>query len=583
MNIYEYDIMNCIVKEAYISQRIIAEVTNYSLGKVNEAISKLVEQRYLNEQYVLTEKAYQEIKLKKPKNAIIIAAGFGMRMVPINMEEPKGLLKIHGETLIERLIFQLHEVGIFDIDIVVGFMKEKYEYLIDKYGVNLHYNSDYALKNNIHSLRVVVDKISNTYILPCDVWAKKNPFSNQELYSWYSVSDVIDDESNVRVNRSRELVSVEKGKGGNTMIGISYLLEDKASIVRDKIKAFCNDKSYDNSFWEDALFDKTQKMIMYARVYKSDEVIEINTYEQLRELDNNSSSLESNIIALIATEMDVEVKDVKNITVLKKGMTNRSFRFSVRDKQYIMRIPGEGTDKLIDRKNEYEVYKTIKESNISDNVIYMSTDNGCKITEFWDNARVCDPFNKEDVEICMLKLRRFHEEKLKVEHTFDIYEKIDFYESLWEGNSSIFSDYLETKVKIMELKSIIESLPKESILTHVDAVPDNFLFVNNEIRLIDWEYAGMQDPHLDIAMFAIYSMYDRPHVEVLIDSYFIEGCSDEIRMKIYGYIAVCGLLWSNWCEYKRLCGFEFGEYSLKQYRYAKEYYNIFKTLIKEEC
>ena len=112
-------------------------------------------------------------------------------------------------------------------------------------------------------------------------------------------------------------------------------------------------------------------------------------------------------------------------------------------------------------------------------------------------------------------------------------------------------------------------------------MPDNFLFVDNEIRLIDWEYAGMQDPHLDIAMFAIYSMYDRDQVETLIDSYFLEGCSTEIRMKIYCYIATCGLLWSNWCEYKRFCGVEFGEYSLRQYRYAKEYYSIVMKEIAE--
>lgn len=97
---------------------------------------------------------------------------------------------------------------------------------------------------------------------------------------------------------------------------------------------------------------------------------------------------------------------------------------------------------------------------------------------------------------------------------------------------------------------------------------------NEDIRLIDWEYAGMQDPHVDIAMFCIYSMYDREHVDKLIDAYFTEGCSAEIRIKIYCYIAVCGLLWSNWCEYKRNLGVDFGEYSLRQYRYAKDYYKV---------
>lgn len=107
---------------------------------------------------------------------------------------------------------------------------------------------------------------------------------------------------------------------------------------------------------------------------------------------------------------------------------------------------------------------------------------------------------------------------------------------------------------MLELEAYLEAQPKVWTLTHIDAVPDNFLFVEKnggtEIRLIDWEYAGMQDAHVDLAMFCIYAMYDRPQVDALIDCYFTEGCPQEVRTKIYAYIAVCGLLWSNWCEYK---------------------------------
>lgn len=120
----------------------------------------------------------------------------------------------------------------------------------------------------------------------------------------------------------------------------------------------------------------------------------------------------------------------------------------------------------------------------------------------------------------------------------------------------------------------------------VEAVPDNFLFVQQdgkeEIRLIDWEYAGMQDPHVDVAMFCIYSLYNKRQVDRLIAAYFTEGCDDATRIKIYCYIAACGLLWSNWCEYKRNLGVEFGEYSLRQYRYAKEYYRIVQDELKKQ-
>ena len=98
----------------------------------------------------------------------------------------------------------------------------------------------------------------------------------------------------------------------------------------------------------------------------------------------------------------------------------------------------------------------------------------------------------------------------------------------------------------------------------------------DRIALIDWEYAGMQDTDVDLAMFIIYSMYGKEQADDLIDAYYTEGCKKEKRLKIYCYVAVCGLLWSNWCEVKYHEGVEFGEYSLRQYRYAKEYYKYVK-------
>lgn len=585
MNIQEYDIMNAILNKGYNNQRILSESTGYSLGKVNQSLAALVREGYLNKEYAPTEKAAEEIEQKKPKNAIILAAGYGLRMVPINREIPKGLIEVGGEPLLERLIRQLHEAGIRQIDVIVGFMKEQYEYLIDQYGVNLIVNRDYGEKNNLHSLKLAAHKISNTYIIPCDVWCSFNPFSPRELYSWYMVTDMVDDESDVRVNRKLELVAVDTEKSGNGMIGIAYILEQDAEKLRDRILELTRKKSYSNAFWEDALMDK-EKMMISARVVPAREVYEINTYEQLRELDEESRQLNSQILMEIAGALNCELKDIVQIEVLKKGMTNRSFQFSCRDRRYIMRVPGEGTEQLINRRQEYEVYRIIKDLKISDTICSFDPETGCKLTEYLDGARCCDGENPEDVGKCMKVLRNFHDKALKVEHTFDIFERMEFYEDLWNGEPSCYRDYQKTKEKVYELKTFIDAQPKKWILCHIDANQDNFLIQgegeNEKITLIDWEYAGMQDPDVDIAMFAIYSMYEKDKVDELIDAYYTEGCSKAVRLKIYAYIAVCGFLWSNWCEFKRHEGVEFGEYSLRQYGYAKEYYKYVKQGLEGE-
>ena len=585
MNNSKQDILNNLIKEPFINQRILAAQTGHSLGIVNRSLKELISEGYLDEEIRPTEKALREAKEKAPKNAIILAAGFGMRMVPINTETPKGLLEIKGERLIERTIRQLHEVGITEIYVVVGFMKEQYEYLIDEYGVDLIVAPDYTSKNNLHSLKTAADHLSNSYIIPCDIWCEKNPYSRNELYSWYMVSDLVDDDSTVRVNRKQELVVQKEQAGGNAMIGICYLLETEAEIVRERLEELGRDSRYDGAFWEETLYRK-DRMIVTARVVHAADAVEINTYEQLREIDSDSSQLQTDAIQVICEALGAQQDEVTNITVLKKGMTNRSFLFSCKDKKYIMRIPGEGTDQLINRRQEAAVYQTIAGRRICDEIAYINPENGYKITEYLEGARVCDAENEEDLQKCMKKLREFHGQKLRVDHSFDLFGQMEYYESLWEGTPSAYKDYEKTKAHVLQLKDYIEANAGEWVLTHIDAVPDNFLFVEEngkeEIRLIDWEYAGMQDPHVDIAMFCIYSLYKKEQVDHLIDLYFEGNCDDRTRIKIYCYIAVCGLLWSNWCEYKRKLGVEFGEYSLRQYRYAKDYYKIVQQELGEE-
>ena len=585
MNTQKQDILNNLMKEPFINQRILAAQTGHSLGIVNRSVKELISEGYLDEEIRPTEKALNEAKEKAPKNAIILAAGFGMRMVPINTETPKGLLEIKGERLIERTIRQLHEVGITEIYVVVGFMKEQYEYLIDEYGVELIVAPDYASKNNLHSLKTAAAHLSNSYIIPCDIWCEKNPYSRNELYSWYMVSDLVDDDSTVRVNRKQELVVQKEQAGGNAMIGICYLLETEAEIVRERLEELGRDSRYDGAFWEETLYRK-DRMIVTARVVHAADAVEINTYEQLREIDSDSSQLQTDAIQVICEALGAQQDEVTNITVLKKGMTNRSFLFSCKDKKYIMRIPGEGTDQLINRRQEAAVYQTIAGRKICDEIAYINPENGYKITEYLDGARVCDAEKEEDLQKCMKKLREFHGQKLRVDHSFDLFGQMEYYESLWEGTPSAYKDYEKTKAHVLQLKDYIEANAGERVLTHIDAVPDNFLFVEEngkeEIRLIDWEYAGMQDPHVDIAMFCIYSLYKKEQVDHLIDLYFEGNCDDRTRIKIYCYIAVCGLLWSNWCEYKRNLGVEFGEYSLRQYRYAKDYYKIVQQELGEE-
>lgn len=542
MNIKEIEVLKKI--KSGVSQRELAEQLSVSLGKVNQIVSKLKQEEFIDENNNITLKTRNYFKKHHPQNAVILAAGYGMRMVPINTEEPKGLLEVKGETLIERLIKQLHEVGVQDIKVVVGFMKEHYEFLIDKYNVKLVVNSHYKDWNNIYSLFLVKDDISDTYILPCDVWFEKNPFSTIEDESWYLFGEEQVPGLNWQV-KNNEKVRFNSSKG-NKMIGLAYLNEMQGKNISKLLEKSIEEKQY-TSFWEDILENK-KNFLLKGKLISDNSHAEINSYEQLLDLDSGSTHLKNDAIEIIEDILKVNKKDIHNIHTLKKGMTNRSFIFTVNNKRYIMRIPGEGTDKLIDRKEEYNVYQRVKKEPYTETILYLNPDSGYKISEFLENTRNSDANNIQDVKKSMSVLRKFHNQNYQVDHTFDLWKQIDFYESL-RKTASAYRDYEEIKDWVLKLKPFIEDNVTKWSLCHIDANYDNFLIdQNNNVFLIDWEYAGMQDPDLDIAMYAIYAGYTKEKIDQLINIYYENKVSENIRYKIYAYVAVggyCGVIGVN--------------------------------------
>ena len=255
-------------------------------------------------------------------------------------------------------------------------------------------------------------------------------------------------------------------------------------------------------------------------------------------------------------------------------MTNYSFIFSINNERYIIRVPGVNTDKIINRHQEYDVYQAIKDDEFVEPLIYIDRDKGYKISKFIENSHTVNPKDWNEINACLKRLKEFHSQSHRVEHYFDVFEHINYYESLMP-HASKYEDYKETKKNIESLEPIIENLVKDWTLCHIDAVCDNFLVTENQdVYLIDFEYAAMQDPDLDVAMFIVYSLFNRQEIDRIIDIYFEDQVTSLKRYKIYSYIAIVGLLWSNWCEAKQDKELLNSSYAQQQYNYAKTFYQI---------
>jgi CTP:phosphocholine cytidylyltransferase-like protein/thiamine kinase-like enzyme len=515
----------------------------------------------------------------KVDNAIILAAGFGSRFVPITYELPKGLIPVKGEPLLERQLRQLKEKGIKDIIIVVGYLKEKFDYLIDKFGVQLVYNHEYATKNNLASLYCVRSFLKNSYILCADNWIQENIFDSTEEKSWYSCVYKTGPTSEwcVKTDNSGRIIDVTIGGSDSwVMYGPVFLSKNFSEIFINDIEKYYRMPEKENYMWENVFIDEIKRLDLYINKQDGNNVYEFENFDELRQFDPDYSNRTPNtLIKTIENVFNITENEIVNIKNIKAGMTNKTFIFSIKDKSYIFRLPGEGTDKLINRKQEREVYMAIKNLGISDDVIYFDEKTGNKISIFYNDARNTNAQNRNDIEVSTEAMCKVHQSGINVNHSFDIAGEISRYLGLCnEKNAIRFIDNEETYNKMKDLIDIIKKLNVSKVLCHVDSNPDNIIRLGDgSVRIIDWEYAGMGDPIMDIAMYSIYSYYSKQEMDDLLKIYLQRSPDASETLRLYIYAALGGYLWAIWTEYKQSFGVEFGDYGMKMYRYAKEFYN----------
>ena len=160
-------------------------MADLGLATVNAAYKECVSQGLIDEGR-LTAKGMAELRPYAVDNAVILAAGLSSRFAPISYERPKGLLRVRGEVLIERQIEQLRAAGVRDIVVVVGYKKEAFFYLEDKYGVRIVVNRDYAERNNSSSIMLVREVLGNTYVCSSDNYFDENPFEPHVWKAYYA-------------------------------------------------------------------------------------------------------------------------------------------------------------------------------------------------------------------------------------------------------------------------------------------------------------------------------------------------------------------------------------------------------------
>ena len=256
------------------------------------------------------------------------------------------------------------------------------------------------------------------------------------------------------------------------------------------------------------------------------------------------------------------------------GLTNYNYIMDIHGTEYVVRQPGGMTDVIIDRKIEKVNNQIASEIGINSECVYFNEDNGIKISKYIENSKnigQIDPCSPENIVKVSSLIKKTHSSKKAFPNIFDWQKELYKYEEIIiEGNGDLFSDYDRLKKQLVDFTE--ENIVTVSLVPcHNDTVPENFI-VNDrgDAYLIDWEYAGMNDPSWDIASYILESRLNEEAIEFILQDYYGQRPGSEEILKIKCYMVAQDLLWSVWAMIRHYNGDDFLQYCNFRYERFKK-------------
>lgn len=582
-----FKVLNYLRATPGVTQRDIASGTGLSLGSVNSALKLLTENGFI-EDAAITDAGFEALHPYKVNNAIILAAGLSSRFAPISYEKPKGLLRVRGEVLIERQIEQLHEAGIRDITVVVGYKKAYFFYLESKFGVSIVVNNEYASKNNHSSLYCVRNRLANTYICSSDDYFTDNPFEPYVWHAYYAAqwSEGPTKEWCMSTGPHNRIVGVTVGGEQSWyMLGHVYFDNAFSSHMRTVLEETYGLPETVDKLWEDLFVERIKEFDMVVRPYDDGVINEFDSLDELRSFDpafieNVDSEIFDNIVSVLGCTK----AEIHDVYPLKQGLTNLSCHFSTNGGEYVYRHPGVGTELLIDRGGEVAAQQAARDLGIDGTFIFEDPKRGWKISHFIRDCKNLDPRDSAQVADAMRMGRELHESSVTVSRSFDFYTEAERYKSLiLERGTLDMPGFSEMADRFDKLESFVKQDGAPVCLCHNDFFMLNFL-IDGEGKsyLIDWEYAGMSDYANDYGTFCVCCELDEDEAYRALAAYFDrEPTAEELRHN-YAHIALAGWCWYLWSLLKEAEGDFVGDWLYIYYNYAVKYLSKALALYEEE-
>jgi thiamine kinase-like enzyme/choline kinase len=509
---------------------------------------------------------------------------------------PFPLLPFDGEQcLIDRTLSILKDVGIGRILLVVGYRAEQFKKYEDDI-TRIVTATNYEFSSSMASLASVKDYVSEDFILvEGDTFFEKKVLENL-----------------IKVEKGNCLVATEEsGSGDECYIEsqsgfITKISKDKHRICNfegellgisrityetyEKMCKLWTDSSNSYLNYEYVLMDVTtpieRPFVFFKNLIWGDVDCQ-EDFKRLKEVTSRALRRKEdpfdmeNIFKCLSDFFPGE--DVSSAEIARiGGMSNKNFRVIFQGKSYVLRVPGPGSEGMVDRTNEEFNALEGCRMGVNPEIRYFDTKTGIKLADFVENAETLNAATiqrHDNLKKIAGIYRRIHNSHIRLKNEFNLFREIEKYDQLIENvGARMYEGWGDFRPLVRGLELRLNTLGVEMTPCHNDAVPENFIKAQDgTIFLIDWEYSGMNDPMADLAALFIESEFPEETRKFFLNEYYQGEIPVGVEERILCYEILFDSLWSQWTVIKEACGDDFGSYGINRFNRAKaNYYRLTK-------
>ena len=266
------------------------------------------------------------------------------------------------------------------------------------------------------------------------------------------------------------------------------------------------------------------------------------------------------------------------------GLTNHTYKVTLNNgEQYVVRIPGLGTEEMIVRSDEMTSTKLACDLDIDAKMLYFG-EKGDKVTEYIKDAQTMNSEtlkNPERIRQVAEIFKKLHTCGVDTKVPFEVFEMAANYEKIiCDNNVEMYYDYSEIKKIVMQIKAEIDNaVNAKKVPCHNDALCENWVIGNGRMYLIDWEYAGMNDGMWDLADVSIEAGFNEELDNLLLAEYLgkqpdVANKKHFLASKIY-----VDYLWTLWAKTRvPFDGQPMEDWATERYTRLKSFIDEYKNL-----